>query len=185
MKIIEIAKRIDKSKSNEDWMDTSKVGEELEVQVPCMEQKRLKCYWVGNWRCTDTHVGYRMYFLDDVAVAFSSQTGRKSDEYFQWFSEDAAKSVRNYLLDLATEQGDGPRITICDVQEDIGEGFNVSYNAEVLNPENVSFEGEKVAIDQFLSQSPYGTDSLVKIRLSDGEVREVDVSQIDFGFHIR
>lgn len=44
MKIIDIAKRIDKSKDNESWVDTYQLGEEFNLNLDYVEQTRLKSY---------------------------------------------------------------------------------------------------------------------------------------------
>lgn len=184
MKIIEIAERIDKSKSNEEWIDIQDIGRELGLDVPFVEQERLKSFWVGNWYCTDTYVGYRMYFLDDVAVAFSVQNGRKSAENFHWFSLESATNVKKYLLSLISENEKELNITICDVNEDIGDSFKISYNAEILENDNVTFNGEKVKLIERIKNKPYGIDTMQVIQLPNGETKQVEILELDFGFHI-
>ena len=98
MKIIEIANKIDKSKKNEEFVETDQFSDEFGYEFDWVEQDRLKSYWIGNWYCTDSYVGFKMYFLNDVPVAVSSQSGRKSEEKFEWFSEELALRVRDYLI---------------------------------------------------------------------------------------
>lgn len=64
MKLIDIARNIDKSKRNEDFVDLEAVQQALGLPVyGYAEQDRLKAFWVERWLCTDTWVGGRMYFF--------------------------------------------------------------------------------------------------------------------------
>lgn len=71
MNIIKISKRTNKSRDNESWVDIPELGNEFNLYLDHVEQNRLKSFWLGNWYCTDTRVGYKIYFLDDEAVAVS------------------------------------------------------------------------------------------------------------------
>lgn len=184
MKLIEIANRIDKSEKNEEWIDTEKIGNELELDVPYVDQDRLKCFWVGNWCCTDTWVGYRMYFLDDEPVAFSMQKARKSSEKFYWFGLEPAQKVKDYLLSLVLEKEDKLNIEICDIQQDMREGFKIFYSSQITNAEQITFHGEKVRIVERIEDKKYGSDKMVKIQLPNGETKEVDMKELDFKYHI-
>lgn len=181
MKLIDIAKKIDKSKKNEVWINTEEIGNVLGIDIPYIEQDRLKCFWIGNWCCTDTFVGYRMYFFDDEPVAFSTQSGRKSDEVFHWFSLDLATTVKHYLLSL---HEDVLSIDVCDINEDIGDSFKISFNSQILNKEHITFNGEQVKIIERIKNKPYGIDTALKILFPNGNTQEVEIEELDFGFHI-
>ena len=183
MKIIEIAQKLDKSNENEEWINTEELGRQFGIDVPYVKQDRLKSFWVGNWYCTDTYVGYRMYFFDDEPVAFSVQNGRKSNEDFEWFSLESATKVRDYLLTLITKEVE-LHVTICDVNEEIGDSFKIAYNSQILNTENVTFNGEKVTLLERIKNKPYDIDTIHKIQLPSGETKEVEIEELDFGFHV-
>lgn len=184
MKLIEIANRLDKSKNNEDWVDITKVGEELGIYIDIISQDRLKCYWVGNWYCTDSYVGYRMYFLDDKPVAFSIQNGRKCDEDFNWFSMELAKNTREYLLSLIVEKDNELNIDTCSINEDIGDGFKISFNSQILNKDKVKLNNESVKLVERIKNKPYGIDDMYKVELPNGEIKEVEIKDLEFGFNI-
>lgn len=183
MKLIDIANSIDKSSSNEAHVDLEDLCHELDVDAAMyVEQDRIKSYWVGNWYCTETYVGYRMYFFDDEPVAFSIQSARKNEENFRWFSKDVAIKVKNYLLTLIPTTD--LYVETCDINEDIGEGFSINFNSQILHPEKATFNNEKVEIIERIKNSNYGTDSELKIRLSNGEEKIVDIEELEFGFHV-
>lgn len=107
MKLIDIANKIDKSKKNESHINITDFDSEFNINLDYyIEQDRLKAYYIGNWYCTDSYVGCRMYFFDDEPVAISFQQGRKFDEEFRWFSKDNALKVRDYLLSLMPRGND-------------------------------------------------------------------------------
>ncbi|WP_342490465.1 hypothetical protein [Bacillus sp. FSL R5-0443] len=183
MKLIDIANKIDKSKQNESEVDTQDIGRELGLDnVPYVEQDRLKCYWVGNWYCTDSYVGYRIYFLDNEPAAFSIQLGRKYKESFHWFTLELATKVREYLLSLIQEKE--LNISICDINEDIGDSYKIEFNEQILNFNRARLNNEKVEILEKIKHTSFGINTEVKIKLPDGEEKHVDISDLDFDFHI-
>lgn len=183
MKLNDIANRIDKSKQNEVWIEIMRLGEEFEVDVSYVEQDRLKCYWVGKWRCTDSDVGYRMYFLDDQPVGYSEQLGRKSYEKFRWFSIDCANKVKEHLLTLSGHK-DELNINIMDINEEVGESFKIEFNEQIQSNDRITLNNEKVEILERIKNEPYGIDTELKIRLSTGEEKYVNIRDLDFGYHI-
>ncbi len=185
MKIIDIANRINKSEKNEDWVDVVEFGREFGLDLGWTEQNRLKSYWVGNWYCTDTYVGYKIYFLDDEPVAFSIQKGRKSDEMISWFSKELALKVKEYLITLMSEEDDKLNIEICDINEDIGETYKIEFNNQVLDYNMSMLNGESITIIERIKETPdWGIDTKLKIKLSNSEEKIVDVRDLDFKFHL-
>jgi hypothetical protein len=184
MRLIDIANRIDKSKENEDWVDIEELGNEFDVDVPYTEQNRIKCYWIGNWYCTDSYVGYRMYFLDDEPVAFSTQLGRKSDENFKWFNIESAKKVREYLISLINPVNEELNLAVWDINEEVGESFKIEFNAQILSKDRIKLNGEKVEILERIKNKPYGIDTELKIKLQNGDEKHVDIRDLDFGYHV-
>ena len=121
MKIKEIINTIDKSEPNSDWVDIEKIGYELGIQNTYNAdyqkfESRVKAYWFVSWVCTDTRVGGRVYFLDDIPVAVSFQNARKNDEHFEWICKDYAVDVKNFLIECCD---DDFNLTIADMNEDI------------------------------------------------------------------
>ena len=185
MKLKEIAERIDKSPENEDrWFDIDAIAYDLGINHHIdVEQTRLRAYWIGNWYCTDSWVGFRMYFFDDKPVAVSTQTGRKSNEEFEWFGPDAVKAVREYLLSLIDEEQ--TVITYGDLEQDIGECYKLRYNDEVLDWKKARYEGVPFDLIEKIKEKPdYGIDTKIKIKLPDGSEKIVNVHDLDFLFHV-
>jgi len=183
MKLIDISKRIDKSKNNEDYVDSETISNEFNLDLYYVKQDKLKSYWIGNWCCTDTWVGYKMYFLDDEHVAVSSQATRKSDENIEWFSKELALKIRDYLLSLMIKEDE--KFTIGDINEDIGEGYKINFNEQIINRDKAEFNGEQVKILEYIKETPnWGIDTKLKIELTNGEIREVEVEELDFRFNI-
>jgi hypothetical protein len=131
MKLIDIVQKIDKSQGNESYVDVTDFNCELDLNLDYTKQDRLKAYFIGNWLCTDSWVGFRMYFLDDEPVAVSSQMGRKSDEEFKWFSKNVALKVRDYLLSLVKENNDDLNLTICDLNDEYGDCYTVEFKGNI------------------------------------------------------
>jgi len=159
MKLIDIANRIDKSPKNESQVDTMEFSSELNYEFDYVNQDRLKAYWIANWYCTDSYVGYRMYFLDDEPVAVSLQPGRKSNETFEWFSKEMALRVRDYLISLMSD--------------------------EILNPERAIYNDESIGIlEEIKDANNWGIGTKLRIKLLSGEEKVVDIKEIDFQFNL-
>lgn len=186
MKIIDIAKNIDKSKENECWVDIQELAHEFDLYINCIDQEKLKSYWIGNWYCTDTYVGYRIYFLDDEPVCISSQRGRKWDEEFHWFSEKVAEKTKKYLATLVLEKDEKLDIEICDINEDIGNSYKIDFNANVLDWSKATLNGESVKfIERIRSEKDYGIDQEVKVELNTGEQKIINIHDLDFKFNLK
>jgi hypothetical protein len=190
MKLLDIAQNIDKSKNNQVWIDSEVIACEIGVDQDAIyldEQTRLKCYWVGNWCCTDTYVGYRMYFLDDEPVAFSIQSGRKCDEDIKWFSKELFIKVRRYIFELVANEAEDLKVATCDINEDVGTGYKIQFNAQVLNWENARLNGEKVTIVERIKDDPdWEIDSTLKIGLESSKKEQIiDIKDIEFQFHLK
>jgi len=184
MKLIDIANRIDKSQKNESQVDTMEFSSELNYEFDYVNQDRLKAYWIGNWYCTDSYVGYRMYFLDEEPVAVSMQTGRKSNETFEWFSKELALKVRNYLISLMPDENE-LNIKLCDINRDIGDSYQISFNDQILNPERAIYNGEPIEIlEQIKDKNNWGIGTELRIKLLSGEEKVVDIKEIDFKFNL-
>lgn len=185
MKLVDIAYKIDKSENNEDCINTDALSSEFEINFPLViNPNRIKVYWIGNWYCTDTWVGYRMYFFDGEPVAVSEQIGRKCIEDFKWFSEEAAYKVRDYLISLM-DKDEEPHIKTIDINEDVGDSYKISYNEELLEQNKPYYQGNPVEILEKIKEEPdYGIGQELKIKLSDGYKKIVDIRDLDFKFYI-
>lgn len=184
MRLIDIAKNIDKSKENEFYIDFYVFSEDLDVQCwGWYEQDRLKGFWLGNFLSTDTCVGSRIYFFDDVPVAYSFQSGRKNSENLYWFSQEAAEKVRDFLFSLSKEE---LHIRVCDINEDIGDSYKVEFNAEVLDWNMARYKGQPIELIERIRETPdYGIDRKSKIKvLTTGEELVVHIKDLDFMYHL-
>lgn len=185
MKIRDIINKIDKSEENEDWVDVSLLCNEFNLYDYYGSQNRLKSYWLGNWCCTDTWVGYKLYFLDDEPVCFSIQKARKSDEVFKWFSKELAIKTKEYILSLISEDEEELNWDYCDVNEDIGDSYKIHYNGQVTNWSKATLNGEFVKfIERIRHENDWGIDKEVKIQLNNGEEKIVNIQDLDFKYHL-
>lgn len=186
MKLIDISNKIDKSKQNEDWVDLQRLAEQFGLYIDYQEQDRFKSYWVGKWCCTDTWVGYKLYFLDNEPVGYSEQNSRKSDENIKWFSKELVIKVREYLVSLINNEDDNLNIEICDINEDIGDSYKINYNDDVLDWSKATLNGENVKfIKRIRREKDYGIDQEVQIELNTGDQKVVNVYDLDFKFNLQ
>lgn len=186
MKLIDVINKLDKSERNECFIDIEDIAyKEFDLNVGYVEQDRLKAYWMGSWYCTDTYVGYRAYFFDGKPVGISIQKGRKYDEEFKWFSSELAIEVKKYLMSFLLKEEKEDVFSLCDINEEIGNGYKVSFNNQILNRDKATINGESIEIlERILEEPNYGIDRNLKVKLSNGEEKIVHINEIEFGFNI-
>lgn len=182
-----IIKKINKSNDNEEWVDLYRISQELNINLYDYDdvnhdQTELKSYWMGRWYCTDTYVGFKIYFLEDKPVAISHQYARKSDEEFEWFNEEDATKVKDYILSLA--KNNELSINIVDINKEVGEGFKINFNSQIIDKDNISYNGQKVKIKEYIKESPYGIDRDLIIEFENGKTERVNINNLTFGFRI-
>ena len=193
MKISEIVQRIQKTEQNKDWVDTEKLGYDLGIyHMEYVEQDRITSYFFASWMCTDTEVGYRVYFFDDVPVMVSTQTARKSDEEYGWLSLEHAQQVKEYLLSLL-HKDDDLNITIVDLDFDFGDNFHIDYNSQKLSCHKFYYNNTPVEIVQKTKHilidtqnwKEYHIGKLVNIKLEDGAEKKVEIGSLKIPFYLK
>lgn len=187
MKLKQIIETIDKSKNNEDYVNLYDIAySEFGLNIDYEEQDRLKCYWVQRWYCTDSYVGLRLYFLDDKPVAFSMQEGRKCDENFHWIEEEYAIEVKKYCMEFLIKEEDNQYYSICDLEEDIGEFYQLSYACEIIDKDKIYYNGEHVEFIRTvrLPNELYIYDE-VEIKLPNEEIKQVKIKELSFKYNLK
>jgi len=190
MKLIDALKNINKSKEFQTWISSNFMENEFDIDVynsPYDEenwenQERLTCYYLFNWFCTDSEVGYRVYFFDDKPVAISSQQGRKWREEVEWVSKECFDKVKDYVLSFVTERN--YNITLIeDLEAEIGEGYRIEFYEQLFKHhfDNVVYNNERVKIVDFkeeygqqINNNPYERDT-VQIEYENGEKELVNL----------
>lgn len=187
MRLIDAINNIDKSESNKDWVNLPKIAEELRLEYyDYEEQDVLTSYWIGNWYCTDTWVGYKVYFFNDEPVAFSSQMARKSDEEIKWFNMCCALKVRDYILSLIKEKNFDDYIDIQDINEEIGEGYKIHYNSNIIHKDKAVLDSKSVKIiERVRTKNDWGIDTDLIIELESGERVVKNIEQLTFKFNLK
>jgi hypothetical protein len=52
---------------------------------------------IREWLCTDTHVGFYLYFVEDIPVVTMYQSGRKSYPEWNFLSTDSFALLKNFV----------------------------------------------------------------------------------------
>lgn len=189
MKMKEAFDRVIKEDSNREYIDLEIIGEELEVYDLWRldydwKELDIKSYYLGNWYWTDQYVGYQLYFLNDKPLAFSFKGARKSEEKFEFVSKEIAEEARDYILSFLREEE--LTIDFCDMEEEIGIGYHINYNSNVMDWSNIYYGGEKAEmIKVHTDGSSVDTCRYIRIKTHDNRIIDVNLKEIEFGFHIR
>lgn len=191
MKLKDIIKQVSKSKEfeSEVWNITEMFNLNLSFDT-FDKQDRLKAYFIGNWYCTDSRVGFRVYFMDDEPVAVSSQMGRKCDEDFEWVSKEAFLKVFHFILSFKLEENHA--FKLIDMEEDIDPYYTVSYHTQLFeyHKKIPVYKGETVKIIEFHPGQIYNKrgqyePSLVKIQDKNKKEKWVNLENLKFPFNLK
>lgn len=185
MKLSEAIRRLDKSEKYEEEVYINEIAEsQFDIDLRYYgSQSRLKSYWLGNWYCTDQYVGYKIYFLDDIPVAFSQKDGRKCQEDFHWIGLNKAKKVKEYLLSLEEDGFD--YLKVCTLDSEVDDSYKVSHNSQLLNSDRLLYKGEKVIlVRKIKNPSESGVDKKVLIETAAGEKIELEVGELDIEYNL-
>lgn len=184
MKIKDIINSV--SKTNGYNSDISRIAEEFHINCwDYEEQERLKEYFVASWYCTDTLVGMRVYFLDDKPVATSIKPARKSDEKFYWVSNETYMEVFNYVLTFVKHEA--PPADLINMDEDMGEGFNIQFCGQRLHHQTNAMMGNipvKILKDGEPDDAKYICINQNVIVEHDGKQETVDINSLTFPFEL-
>lgn len=182
MLLKEIIERIDKSEENRNYIDFEALAYELDIKFGYTDiddkDLRLTSYFLSPFADNGFFCGEALYFFDNEFVAISYKASESSDENFRWISKEAANTVRNYLLEIDDfETG----LELCDLKENHGDGYRISYPDEVIDWSKGQYKGKKFKFIEVVG--PY-FDGRIKIRTSDGTEVVVDTSEIEFSYHL-
>lgn len=155
------------------------------------EQTRLVSYYFGEWYCTDSKVGYKVYFLDDEPVAISIQLGRNCSENFHWVSEESYKKVRDYVLSFMDYENGCDKIDIIDMNEDFDDSYKINYYCQLYKhqKEKAIFNGETVKIidfkDSHRNEANEYVKETVKIKFSNNQTKWVNTNELSFPYNVK
>lgn len=194
MKVKDIISRVDKSVKFKTGVNSSEIMRGMcidnFVDIYNVKEERLTCYFIGNWLCTDRHVGYRVYFFDDKPVAISHQGARKSDEDISWLSIEDFRAVEQYFISLQISD-ESPSIDVIDPESEFEDSYKIVYHESLL-PHHYNIplcHGAKVKIFDRHRGSGYNSlrqyePSLVKIKFENGDEEWIELKELDFPFSL-
>jgi hypothetical protein len=141
----------------------------------------LMAYPISQWYCTDTYVGSNMYFFDGGFVAMSHQPARKSSTTFQWATQRAYDTVREYVKNLEEieDELETPDL-ITDLNEEMGIGYRIHYCSQLFNfhMDSATLDGKPVEIIEKENKDYAATK--VKIKEENNEERWIEISKLVF-----
>ena len=187
MNLAEIIEKLDKSHPYQvDVYDEDLVSElQIANEYGWYEQEKLVFYTVSNWYCTDSEVGLRAYFFENVFVAMSNQTGRKCSEEFEWVSFELFQKVREYVLAFHNRKVHAP--LILDLEKEMGNGYRIDFTGQLFQPhkENCFYQDEPTKIVEIIKKQKYdciNKDVMIKHK---GKNKVVSVEDLIFSYNIK
>lgn len=182
MLLKEIIERIDKSEENRNCIDLEALAHELDINFGYTDvddkDLRLTSYFLSPFDDDGFFCGEALYFFDNEFVAISYKASEASDENFRWISKEAANTVRNYLLEIDNFE---TRLEFCDLKENHDNSYFISYPDEVIDWNKGRYKGKKFKFIEIIGPL---FNHKVKIRTSNGAKIVVDISEIEFSYHL-
>lgn len=190
MKLSEAIQKVIKTKENETDADIDDFSRAVNADVwfgwNDEWSKRVKGYWLVRWICTDTWVGRRVYLFDGEPIAVSYQSARKSDEYIEFLSNEAAIKIRNFLFELKGEE-ERPEFDIADQEKEIEEFYNFDLTDYFI--ERKGFVDDRPV--DIINERWFAEDDDKRwvcehavVRFEDGEERVVHAEEIHFPLRV-
>ena len=195
MKIKEIIKKVDKDDNFKSEVSLHQIAEDMHLNpdnIEYIEQDRLTSYYIGNWYCTDFYVGYKVYYFDDVPVAVTLQSGRKSNKNFTWISIESYKKVKEYIISFITYEDDAEDIDLCNMEEEWDSGYIIEYHSQLFkyHLDIPLYNGINVKIIEkhkgtgFNEEKQY-QPSLVKIQHNNGKEEWIELKELIFPYNLK
>jgi len=188
MKVKDLITKVNKIKQFEETVYIGEIAEHFDLVIYNWdEQTRLISYYFGNWYCTDSTVGYKVYFFDDKPVAVSSQLGRKSDEEIEWISKECYQLVKEYILSFYLKED---IIQIVDLEQEFDSMLSIDYYCQMFehHRKNAIYNGESVKIinhkDSFNDSNLKFNPETVKIQYSNNKTEWVETTELRFPFNL-
>jgi hypothetical protein len=183
MTIAEIVQKVNKTKEFEDTIEISQFAvDAFDFSLNSnyyYEQTRLIAYYIGDWQCTDTRVGYRVYFFDDKPVAISSRLNKKMSEDFKWLSEEDYYMVKNYVMTF-----DNQAIPLANLDEELGESYKLSFYGQMYSHhiKDAIYKSKHVTI---VDHRFGDLTSSVQIEYPFGKRVWVDIDELSFSYNLQ
>lgn len=182
MKLCDIINNVTKKRP---CYDISTLAEEFKIyDVEWDENEKIASYYYQVWLCTDTWVGGKVYFFEDIPVCLSWKPGRKSDEEIHWISTELAMKVKEYIYSLRCEEEYSISIIRDqDMEEDMGSGYQVSYASQLINKDVI----HKYTKEPLKVIDTYRTDitsQRIKVEYPDERQETIDIDDIEIPYLI-
>jgi len=189
MKAQHIFDRVDKTKGS-GWLSLSEIASEFQIWEDYIrepEDCRITSYWLANWYCTDTIVGFQVYFFDDKPMAFSTQMGRKCSVNFYWASQEVAEEVREYIKSLIVEEEPEVGVELIDFEQELEETYRIDFSGQLfgVNPK-AKHKGRDVKIIERIKHTDLGIDTDLIIEYTDNNERaRVSIRELKFSYFLK
>jgi hypothetical protein len=109
------------------------------------EEERLLVYAITEWRCTDTHVGFYIAYLDDNPICFLYKPYRRADYSFYWLTEDRFNSLKDFIESLKIDESSYD-LNIINLDDETLHTYTRSHLFGIDSDTEVYYEDNKVEI---------------------------------------
>ncbi|MDD5151278.1 MAG: hypothetical protein PHC28_12530 [Flavobacterium sp.] len=199
MKLRYLIENLDKSPANEAYIDIDELAKEFGIYQDFFVEstERLQGYYLSKWNCSGSWIGQIAIFLDNEFVGYSSQDGRKSDKKYYFLNRVLCDKLKHYIISLIFYRDYTADVCV-DLDEEIGDGYTIEYNSELLNKfAKYLPTGEFVTIlnwvkpideleEQYIDTELSGiySGSISKIKFEDGIEKLVQTNTLEIPYPV-
>ena len=185
MLLKEVINKVDKDKKNQQDIDVYDLEgllySEFSISLSLDYNKantRVTAYWLAYWYCTDTWVGFRVYFLDDKVLAVSYQKGREWDEVFTFVSKELKDEFKEYILSLVkVDEIEEIEESYLNLEQDMENGISVSFASQLMGT-HVFYKNElcKIVYPKGIHKNGKEYNKIYTSKLSESEKIKIELS---------
>ena len=184
MKLPDIVHKVNKTIEFEEKVYLTNFAEKVFDLYPdeWIEETRLTSYYLSDWQCTDTRVGYRVYYFDDKPVAIGHQLARKTGNWIEWLSEEDYYKVKDYVLTFVEKNIE--TIPLANLDEELGESYKLSFYGQMYSHhiKDAIYKSKHVTI---VDHRFGDLTSSVQIEYPFGKREWVDIDELSFPYNLQ
>ena len=188
MNLKEILENIDKTSTNsvgiiDSYTFGSNYFDYLCGEWKYAEFKRLKAFNIKAKYYFGEELGINAYFFDNEPVAVEYKHLSNGKGTLKWLSKESFKKVEIFIKQFIELESDYELITNEELTKELGSSYKLDFNNELTtyNKHNAYYNDEKISFIEFDTKHNY---NIVKIKLLDGSIKEVPISDLNFKYHV-
>jgi hypothetical protein len=95
--------------------------------------ERITKKTINEWVCTDTHVGYHAFYLDNEIICISVQTARKNPKVFFFTDKETRNELHRLIIECMDSESDDIISLISNLEVSIPQYSQINFGSNYFN----------------------------------------------------